>query len=154
MSATQPLLLTPKGLNKLRLEYNLLKNRYKRLAEELHEATMEQSEDSRLLNGLKGVEHEFLSDRLGRLELTMKRATLMVSGRSGDTISLGSLVTYNLAGVKWTVRLVESIEANPLEGSVSITSPLGQALEGAIVGQTVVVQAPKRSYTIQVQDVQ
>jgi transcription elongation factor GreA len=39
--------------------------------------------------------------------------------------------------------LVGAAEANPLQGRISNVSPLGQALLGKHIGQTVRVQAPR-----------
>lgn len=149
MNATNQLLLTPKGLDKIRTEYKLLKKRYHRLSEELRDGHTSGADDSRLLNGLRRVEQEFLQGKLDAMDKMLKRAKLMVRPHS-QTASLGSEVVYEVMDQRWSVTLVESIEADPLDGRVSVTSPLGKALKGTMAGDRVTVLAPKRQYEVAV----
>jgi transcription elongation factor GreA len=70
------------------------------------------------------------------------------------TVSFGQMVVLETqTGTKKTTRtytLVSKYEADPLQGKISDESPLGQAIIGKKVGDTVIVHAPagEVTYTI------
>ncbi|MDP2951149.1 MAG: GreA/GreB family elongation factor, partial [bacterium] len=61
----------------------------------------------------------------------------------GSKVHLGSSVKVDMEGQVLHFRIVESIEANPLEKKISHQSPVGKALLGATVGQLVEVLLPQ-----------
>ncbi len=67
-------------------------------------------------------------------------------------VGVGSRVTLrdleNDKSVKYT--LVDSAEADPAGGKISVVSPVGAAVVGAVVGDEVAVRAPKgeRKYRV------
>ena len=98
-----------------------------------------------------GTSHEDRFERIGKLsqieslesELTEKRhqlANAKILPRKRDTLKvvLGSvvdLIDTNGRIVQYT--LVESIEANPSDGRISVNSPLGQSLIGRKVREII-----------------
>jgi len=85
----------------------------------------------------------YLKGEIQRLEDTLRLAKI-VESNTGNKIGLGdTVVIENLDDEeRSTYTLVGPREANMREGKVSISSPLGQALMGANVGDTVDVKAP------------
>ncbi|MBO9531463.1 MAG: transcription elongation factor GreA [Solirubrobacteraceae bacterium] len=63
----------------------------------------------------------------------------------GDSVGFGSTVTVldEQSGREMTYTLVSPTEAKPAEGKLAFDSPVGEALQGAKVGQSVAVSTPK-----------
>lgn len=81
--------------------------------------------------------------RISELEYQLDNAVIIdVAGN--DTVSMGSKVTVNRKndGVQAVYEIVGFAQSNPTEGKISDESPVGKALMGAKVGETVVVEAP------------
>lgn len=73
----------------------------------------------------------------------------------GDVVGFGSTVTVldETSGREMTYTLVSPTEAKPAEGKISLDTPVGRALEGARVGQTVAVATPKGDRPLKVQSI-
>jgi transcription elongation factor GreA len=88
----------------------------------------------------------FLEGRIQELQRTISGAEIIDESISkhADSVRLGSYVTVAEDGedTPETFQIVGQVEANPLEGKISQDSPVGQALIGRNVGDTVHVQAP------------
>jgi transcription elongation factor GreA len=87
----------------------------------------------------------FVEGRIQALKYLLNNAILIEDTYSHDVVSLGSHVTIvDLAGdgTPETYRIVGSPEADPMNGSISNESPLGQELMGRKVGDIVAINAP------------
>ncbi len=98
-------------------------------------------------------ELSFIDGRIDELEELLKDVVVIeAEGQSNgkSTIALGSKVTVKLDGRKELYQLVGEFEADPMLKKISHESPLGKALLGKKVGETVEVTAPagKIVYTI------
>ena len=84
-----------------------------------------------------------LEERIGRLETILKHAVI-VGDRQSSTIDVGSTVVIRKRGetASRTFRIVGSEEANMVEGKLSDTSPIGEALTGKSKGDRVRVSTP------------
>jgi transcription elongation factor GreA len=88
----------------------------------------------------------FIEGRVMELEDKIARAEVIdVSKLSGDTVKFGA--TVDLADEdtdeELTYQLVGELESDIKEGRLAITSPLGRALIGKSVGDSVEVHTPK-----------
>ena len=99
--------------------------------------------------------HSYAESRIKELEETLRRAVVMHAAPRGQGgVRVGSRVTLHDIesgrSVKYT--LVDSAEADPAGGKISVVSPVGQAVVGAVVGDEVAVRAPKgeRKYRVTV----
>lgn len=94
-------------------------------------------------------ELSFIDGRIDELEELLKEAVL-ISNNHSSTIKLGSSVKVNTPDGNEEFTLVGEWEADPKERKISHESPLGKALLGKKVGETVEVEAPagKIIYTI------
>jgi transcription elongation factor GreA len=74
-----------------------------------------------------------------------KHAEVVEAQVGGDRVGFGSTVVVEdvTSGKENTFTLVSVTEAKPGEGKIASSSPVGVALDGAKVGQTVEVQTPK-----------
>jgi transcription elongation factor GreA len=86
-----------------------------------------------------------LETRILQLRDTAQRAELREEQAGGEQADLGSCVTVAdmATGRERAYTLVSATEVDAASGAVSLHSPVGRALEGARVGDTVVVVTPK-----------
>ena len=140
------ILLTKEGLQKLEDELEYLKStKREELAERIKQAIAfgDLSENSEYEDAKS--EQAFVEGRIINLEKTLKNARLMdfVDVKS-DVVSLGTKVTIQEMGSKKknTFTMVSSVEAKLKDQKISNESPVGAAIIGHKVGETVEVQAP------------
>ncbi len=88
-----------------------------------------------------------LSDRIVEIETLLREAEIIdVNGHHGNgTVEVGSYVTVSRDDGKTTAyTIVDSLEAAPHDGKISDASPIGSALVGRTIGDTVTVEVPSR----------
>lgn len=101
-----------------------------------------------------------LMGRMAEIEQTLREATILSHNGNGNgkkhaRIMLGSIVTLARDdGRTTTYTLVSSLEASPTNGKVSDESPIGRALVGRKRGEKVSVQAPSRTVSYTITDIQ
>lgn len=82
--------------------------------------------------------------RIIELEKTLEDVTIINDDVNTDTVTVG--VTVTVLDVEYeeelTYRVVGSAEADPINGLISDSSPVGRALLGAAIGDEVVAEAP------------
>lgn len=90
-----------------------------------------------------------LETRITEIETILQNASIIQVGGS-STVALGSTVELEANGKAVVYTVVGPVEADPLEGRVSNESPIGQALMGKAVGDTVTISTPKGelAYTV------
>lgn len=86
----------------------------------------------------------FLEIRLNELENILKNSqTIKVpTGVKEKTVGLGATISVEVGGQKNEFTLLGSLEADPSLGRISNESPVGQALMGHRVGDSVMVSSP------------
>jgi transcription elongation factor GreA len=138
--------LTPEGYERLRAELDHLRSvRRKEVAQRIREA-------KELGDPIENPEYEqakteqaALEGRIEELQRILQYTTV-AEGRpaDGDQIGLGSRVKLRDAGAGEDLELsvVGPYEADPAAGRISSESPVGEALMGHSVGDTVEVEAP------------
>jgi len=94
-------------------------------------------------------ELSFLDGRIDELEEVVKNAKV-VTPADNKAVGLGHTVTVKLKADQVQFKIVGEWEAKPAERKISASSPLGQALMGKTVGDSVEVEAPagKIMYTV------
>ena len=97
--------------------------------------------------------HSQAEARIKELEETLRRAVVLgESSPEGSGVHVGSLVMLHdlQTGQKVKYTLVDSAEADPAAGKISVVSPVGKAVVGRKGGDEVSVQTPKgeRRYKI------
>jgi transcription elongation factor GreA len=143
--SNQSISLTQQGYSELESELNSLKEERPLVAAELKKAAADKDfRENAPLEAVREYQGK-LEARIKELESTLKVANIIDEKREisrkvtiGDTIVLKDLIN----GDEITYTLVDSREANPSKGKVSITSPIGQALLGHTTGEDIQVNAP------------
>ena len=136
--------LTEKGLQKLQSELGFLcTTRRQEIADYLHEIM----EDSDLAESneylLAKDEQALVEGRIRELETLLRHVEIIQPGSIRGVISRGSTVTVQEDEMpSETYTIVGYAEANAREGLISDESPMGRALVGHKVGETVEFAAP------------
>ena len=146
MDAQKPVYLTAEGLAALQAELTkLIEEKRPALAKRLHLA-IKQGDLSENADYITANEEQgFLEGRVRELEYKIRHAQLIKENTSGDgRVHLGSQVVIQEEGLEMseTYQLVGATEADPRQGKISNESPLGRALLGKKVGETVTINAP------------
>ena len=97
-------------------------------------------------------EQAFIEGRIRELQYSLNNAQLIEDSNGSKEVRIGSTVTVcEDDGTKAEYMIVGTSEASPRNGKISNESPLGLALLGKHVGQTVPVQMPDgESYTLKI----
>lgn len=99
----------------------------------------------------------FLEGRIQELQTMLSDAVIIDESAAANshTVRLGSHVTIVEEGEDEpeVYQIVGQIEANPANGKISDESPLGRALIGRKVGDTVRVQAPVGELIFEIKDI-
>ena len=146
MSNSQPVYLTPEGLQKIKdeLEY-LTTTRRKEVAKMIGEAIAEGDlKENAGYDEAKNAQG-FLEGRVRELEQMLKRAQIIDNnGVDKNTVALGCTVVVCEVGTDFEERymIVGAVQADPTNGLISNESPMGKALLGKKVGAKVTVESP------------
>lgn len=153
MDMTQPVLLTPEGLERLKIELEQARTRRVEAADRLREAAQPGDiEDNPEYEQAK-EEVGRLDDRIYELEGMIARARL-IEGRHGSVAEPGSTIEVeDDEGERTTYHLVGGIESDPGTGRISVDSPVGRALVGKRKGDAVSVSVPAGTIALKILEV-
>jgi len=135
--------LTKEGLEKIKKEYQGLKNlKLSKTKGEIPKIWHSEDLNPEYLSFQEDL--SFLETRLIELENILKNAELiqLPSKEKQNTINLGAQVIVEVDGQNDEFTIVGSLEANPSLGRISNESPVGQALLGHRIGDAVMVSSP------------
>ena len=148
--------LTPEGRRNLDEELNhLMTERRREVAARIHRAseaggTVDNAEYEEAKN-----EQAFVEGRISELERTLSNAVVEeTKDRDDGVIKFGSSVTVTTdKGQKRNYTVVGSAEAAPLEGKISLESPVGRSLMGRKVGDEVDIETPAGVISLKIQKI-
>ncbi len=145
--------LTREGLKKLQDELDYLKTtKRQEVAERLHAAMDEGDIDENAEYDEAKNEQAFVEGRILTLEAMLKNYVLIEdTARDNEEVALGNIVTVEEGdNPEEKYHIVGAAEADPTQGRISNESPLGRALIGRRVGDTVQVSAPAGLLTFRI----
>ncbi len=146
--------LTKEGFQKLQEELDYLRTaKRQEVANRLHEA-MEGGEliENAEYEAAKN-EQAFVEGRIQELDVLLASAKIIEDNgrKKSDSVQLGSKVTIKEGNFEAeTFTIVGMAEANPREGKISNESPIGKAILGHKVGDSVKVETPGGTYTVKI----
>lgn len=157
MTMNQKIYLTPEGREELKKELDKLVNEKRpALAERLRKAIAQGDLSENANYKAAKEEQSFLEGRIQEIEAILQKAEIIEENEGNDEVAVGSRVTVVEKG--WdepeVYRIVGSAEADPINGKVSHSSPMGQALLGRQAGDTVAVEAPGGTIEFQIKAIQ
>ncbi|MCI9413960.1 MAG: transcription elongation factor GreA [Clostridiales bacterium] len=138
--------VTDEGLKRLESELEELKTvKRKEIAEKIKVALSfgdlsENSEYDEAKN-----EQAIIEGRIAEIEAQLKNVRILDENElNNETVHIGSTVRVKNedTGKELTYRIVGSTESDPLEGKISDESPVGKAVFGRGVGDTVEAETP------------
>ena len=141
----QEIKMSAAGLKAMQEELEYLKTvRRTELAEEIKEARIDcdLSENSEYDEAMS--DQAKLEARINEIDHMIKNAKVFDEEALGtEVVHIGSKVTItNDSGAELQYKIVGFAQADPDEGKISDESPVGKALIGHKVGETVEVEAP------------
>ncbi|MBO4353762.1 MAG: transcription elongation factor GreA [Clostridia bacterium] len=151
---SKQIVITESGLKKIKEELDYLKNVKRREAAESVGIARdfgdlsENSEYDEAKNEQAKIEAQILE-----LEETLEHVKVIGDHEiQTDTVNVGvSVVLYDMEyDEEIEYRLVSSREVNPLENMISDQSPLGKAIIGAKVGDTVTAEVPDGTIKVKI----
>lgn len=131
-------LLTKKGMKELKKVISQLENDRKKTINDLKELDRTLGRDERLSRIEKISELENIESELQYKKMLLSTSKLMPRHNSHLRVAIGSVVELiDKHGRFFKYKIVESIEADPSDGRISILSPLGRSLLGRNVSDVV-----------------
>lgn len=129
-----------------------LKSIASQLDQERKEATQEDnlSIHNELMDKKQYLENQLYRLRDGLSRLTLKKSK---SHKSISSLELGMEATVDMNGNKRSMTIVSPIQADPTRGLISSESPIGEALLGKSVGETIDIETPAGLRTFAVLDI-
>jgi len=143
MAQEKKFYLTKDGLRKLEKELQDLKNlKLSKAKGEIPKIWHSEDLNPEYLSFQEDL--SFLESRIVELEYILKNAQLikLPPKEKQNIVSLGTTVTLELDGELDEFTIVGSLETDPLNKKISNESPIGQALIGKRIGETLVIKTP------------
>jgi len=138
-----PKKLTPEAYEKLKKELKYLETEGRReIAERLKHTSSFGDLTENFAYQQAREDQALLERRIAELKAILRDATIITGNKNKEKIEVGSLVTVIFGGHQQKFQIVEPEEADPIEGKISLQSPLGQAIFGKKVGDEVTVKTP------------
>lgn len=135
--------LTPEGLEKLQQELHKLKavDRpavIKRIAEARELGDLSENADYQDAR----EQQSFIDGRIQELEDLIKNSDIVSNQEYKDVVQLASRVKVMLGQQEVEYEIVGSNEADPLQGKISVESPVGSALLGRRKNDEFIISTP------------
>jgi transcription elongation factor GreA len=141
--------LTEAGRKELERELDTLKGRRGSIADKIADARDYGDLSENAEYDTAREEQGIVETRIAEIEDILLNAEL-IKGGSKTKVSLGSVVTLKGPKKEVTYTVVSPIEANPTEGKISDHSPIGEALVGNKVDDSVTIDTPKGKITYKI----
>jgi transcription elongation factor GreA len=153
MDLTEPVLLTPEGLEKLKRDLEVALRRRGEAGERLKEAFQPGDiEDNPEYEQAK-EEVGLLDSRIYELQEMFGRAEIIKESHSSVAGPGSTIEVVDNEGDAETYHLVGAVESDPSAGRISVDSPVGRALVGKKKGDKVTISVPQGSLTLTIKSV-
>lgn len=149
--------LTPAGYKKYKDEWHQLKFVERpEMQEQVRVAAAEgdRSENAAYTYGKMRLRH--IDQRLRKLDKIIDQAVIVEEVIQDGSIRFGASITLKNTKTSKTqnFHLVGSEEVDPVNGFISMQSPIGKQIKGKYQGDTVVIQSPRGAITYTIEKVQ
>lgn len=98
-------------------------------------------------------EHDKLEGRISEIEHILRNVQLITKPKSGSKVQIGSTVKLKGSGKTKEFQVVGTVEADPLSGKISDESPIGKALLGKKLGESVDIVTPAETATYKIAEI-
>ena len=141
--------INKEGKRELELELDELKGRRGEIAEKIAAARDFGDLSENAEYDAAREEQGLVETRVAEIEDILQNASLIKATKS-SSVGLGSKVELKMADKTVIYSIVGPVEADPLEGKISDESPIGEALFGKKVGDSVSIVTPKGETTYEI----
>lgn len=150
MNTTKITYISKKGLKELKKTIAKLENSQRKAIQELRDLDKIDTHDERLVRVEKLAQLDTIETNLAENKHLLATAKLFPRKRDALVVAMGSVVEMiDMQGRLIRYTLVDTIEANPSDGRISVKSPLGQTLLGKTINDTVQWGAGLQAKTLQ-----
>lgn len=150
MNATKTIYISKKGLKELKKEVSRLERDRKNAYARLREIDKTDGHDERYDRIERLANIEVIESELADKKMALANAKLFPRKRDALKVAMGSVVDLlDTQGRIVRYTLVDSIEANPSDGRISVKSPLGRNLIGKQIQDVVEWSAGLRTNRLQ-----
>lgn len=148
----KPVPLTREGKARLEEELERLRVQRHAVAERIHNAQEQGTSQNDAEYDDAKQDQGMVEGRILEMEDILRRAEIIdeAGARHAGRVLIGSGVQVEQDGAKRHYQIVGAPEADPANGKISNQSPVGSALLGKAVGDTVEVNVPKGVIKIRV----
>jgi transcription elongation factor GreA len=148
--------LTVEGRARLEAELVRLKTQRSNVLEEMQKAAADKDFRENAPLAAAREEKSRLEGRIEELDSTLKLAKIMDESQNTAKVEIGDTVVLSdlSSDKKLSYVLVDPREANPINGKLSVASPLGKMLLDKEKGQIVEVTAPAGIFSYRIKDIQ
>lgn len=91
--------------------------------------------------------------RITEVENILQNVEIIKKPRSDSKVQLGTVVKLKAGSKTKEFQVVGTVEADPLNGKISDESPIGQAMIGKTVGDTVEITTPVETVKYKITDI-
>lgn len=145
--------LTQSGIDELKAEQAELKERRKKVAENLKDAREYGDLSENAEYHAAREEQVQVESRLGEIENILKNVKVIEAPNNKSEVELGNTVVLKNDGSTKELTIVGSVEADPLNNKISDESPIGQALMGKKVGDEAEIKTPNGTTLYRVEEI-
>ena len=156
MNEGKKIILTHEGLENLKQELQELKVvRRKDVAAKIKEARGQGDLSENAEYDAAKEEQAEIEARIVTIENMLRNAEVIDSGNVTDTVSIGNTIKIFDAEFEEEIEytLVGSAEADPFNGKISNESPIGAAIIGHKVGDTIEVDTPDGTISLKILEI-
>lgn len=147
---TNTILLSKKGMKELKKAISQLEHDRQAVIRGLHEIDRSTGHDDRLQRVERLAQLEAIEAELADKHQILSEAKLLPTKRARMKVAMGSVVDLiDQQGRLFRYTLVDTIEANPSDGRISVVSPLGRNLIGKTVQDVVEWSSGMKQNTLQ-----
>lgn len=144
------ILLSKKGMKELRKRIAQLEHDQRTAVQVLRDMDKGSAHEERLEHIEKLAHLEAIESELADKQLILGRAKLLPSKRTRLKVAIGSVVDLiDQQGRLFRYTIVDSVEADPSDGRISVESPLGSTLLGKTIQDTIEWTAGRSGRTLQ-----
>ena len=146
--------LTPDGVSELETELNELISQRGEVAERIKSAREfgDLSENAEYATARQ--EQERAENRISEIEHILQNVEVIKKPKGDSKVQLGSSVKLKSSdGKQKNYKVVGTVEADPSEGKISDESPIGMALLGNSVGDSVEIVTPMETVSYKIVEI-
>jgi transcription elongation factor GreA len=145
--------LTQSGMDELNSELSKLVAKRANIADAIKTAREQGDLSENAEYQSARAEQEKNEARITEIENILQNVELIKKPRSDSKIQLGTLVTLKAGGKTKEFQVVGTVEADPLSGKISDESPIGKALIGKSLGDSVEITTPAETTTYKIVEI-